>query len=42
MGTGPTKLMLFELYREVVTPEGAERYWNIFPPRAAENFVEAS
>jgi hypothetical protein len=26
-------------YREIVTPEEAERYWQIFPPAQAENVV---
>jgi len=31
--------MVFNHYREVVTPEEAERYWNIFPAKKAENVV---
>ena len=31
--------MIFDHYREIVTPEEAERYWQIFPPRAAQNVV---
>ena len=31
--------MIFSNYREIVTPEEAERYWQIFPPTAAENVV---
>ena len=31
--------MIFSNYREIVTPEEAERYWQIFPPTAAENIV---
>jgi hypothetical protein len=29
-------------YREIVTPEEAERYWQIFPPAPAENVVPMS
>jgi hypothetical protein len=28
--------MIFSNYREIVTPEEAERYWHIFPPAHAE------
>jgi len=38
MGHTTTKL-IFSNYREIVSPEEAERYWNIFPARAAENVV---
>ena len=31
--------MIFSNYREIVTPEEAEQYWNIFPPVPAENVV---
>lgn len=31
--------MVFDCYREVVMPAEADRYWQIFPPRAAENVV---
>jgi integrase len=31
--------MIFGHYREIVTPEEAERYWQIFPPTPAENVV---
>jgi hypothetical protein len=31
--------LIFSNYREIVTPEEAERYWNIFPPAPAENVV---
>ena len=31
--------MIFNHYREIVTPEQAERYWNIFPALPAENVV---
>jgi integrase len=34
-----TAQMIFQHYREVVTPEEAERYWQIFPPAPAENVV---
>jgi hypothetical protein len=30
---------VFNHYREVVTPEEAERYWNIFPTVLAANVV---
>jgi hypothetical protein len=30
---------VFNHYREIVTPEEAERYWNIFPAKKAENVV---
>jgi hypothetical protein len=33
-----TKL-IFSNYREIVTPDEAERYWNIFPATPAENVV---
>jgi integrase len=38
MGHSTTK-MIFSNYREIVTPEEAEQYWNIFPPQPAENVV---
>jgi integrase len=38
MGHSTTK-MIFSNYREIVTPEEAERYWQIFPPTEAENVV---
>jgi integrase len=38
MGHTTTKL-IFSNYRELVTPEEAERYFNIFPPAHAENVV---
>jgi integrase len=31
--------MIFSNYREIVTPEEAEQYWQIFPPAPAENVV---
>ena len=31
--------LVFNHYREVVTPEEAERYWSIFPPTVAANVV---
>jgi integrase len=31
--------MIFSNYREIVTPEEAERFWKIFPPSQAENVV---
>ena len=32
--------MIFNNYREIVTPEEAERYWQILPPaQQAENIV---
>jgi hypothetical protein len=31
--------MIFSNYREIVTPEEAERYWQIFPRAQAENLV---
>lgn len=31
--------MIFGHYREIVTPEEADRYWQIFPPAPAENVV---
>ena len=31
--------MVFNHYREVETPEEAERYWKIFPAKKAENVV---
>jgi hypothetical protein len=31
--------LLFRHYRELVTPQDAERYWNTFPARTAENVV---
>ena len=34
-----TTAMIFANYREIVTPEEADRYWQIFPPRVAENVV---
>jgi integrase len=38
MGHSTTK-MIFSNYREIVTPEEAERYWQIFPPAQADNVV---
>jgi integrase len=38
MGHTTTKL-IFAVYRELVSPEEAERYFNIFPPAPAENIV---
>jgi integrase len=38
MGHSTTK-MIFSNYREIVTPEEAEQYWNIFPPKSEENVV---
>jgi integrase len=38
MGHSTTK-MIFSNYREIVTPEEAERYWQIFPATPAENVV---
>jgi hypothetical protein len=32
--------MIFNLYREIVTPEEAERYLEILPPAQAENVVQ--
>ena len=34
-----TPHMIFNHYREIVTPEEAERYWKIYPPGRAENVV---
>jgi integrase len=34
-----TPRMIFDNYREVVTPEEAERYWNIRPKPVADNVV---
>jgi len=31
--------MIFGHFREIVTPDEAERYWNIFPATPAENVV---
>ena len=31
--------LLFRHCRELVTPQDAERYWNTFPARTAENVV---
>jgi hypothetical protein len=31
--------MIFSNCREIVTPEEADRYWNIFLPAQAENVV---
>jgi hypothetical protein len=31
--------IIFSNYREIVTPEEAERYWQIFPPATVENVV---
>jgi hypothetical protein len=31
--------MIFSNYRDIVTPDEAERYWQIFPPAQAENVV---
>jgi hypothetical protein len=38
MGNSPT--IVFKNYRELVVPEEAERYFNLFPPAPAENIVE--
>jgi|HubBroStandDraft_6_1064221.scaffolds.fasta_scaffold317603_1 integrase len=38
MGHSTTK-MIFSNYREIVTPEEAERYWQILPVSGAENVV---
>jgi integrase len=38
MGHSTTK-MIFSNYREIVTPEEAERYWRILPPAQAGNVV---
>jgi integrase len=35
-----TPRMIFDNYREVVTPEEAERYWNIRPKAVADNVVQ--
>jgi integrase len=37
-----TTKMIFSNYREIVTPEEAERYWQIFPPPPADNVVPMS
>jgi hypothetical protein len=34
-----TPHMIFNHYREVVTPEESERYWQIFPAKGAQNVV---
>ena len=34
-----TPRMIFDNYREVVTPEEAERYWNVRPQASAENVI---
>jgi len=34
-----TSQLVYQHYREVVTPEEAERYWQIAPPAQAENVV---
>jgi hypothetical protein len=34
-----TPRMIFDNYREVVTPEEAERYWKIRPAAPAENVI---
>jgi integrase len=39
MGHTSAKL-IFSHYREVVTPDEAERYWSIFPPSPAANVVQ--
>ncbi len=31
--------LIFSNYREIVTPEEAERYWKIFPPATAANVI---
>jgi hypothetical protein len=31
--------MIFSNYREIVTPDEAERYWQIFPPVQAERKI---
>ena len=31
--------MIFSNYHEIVTPQEADRYWQIFPPAAAKNVV---
>jgi integrase len=36
---GLTPHMLYAHYRDLVTEEAAEKYWNIFPPQPAENVV---
>ena len=38
--TGPQ--MLYSTYRELVLPEGAERYWNLVPEAKAKNVVSFS
>jgi integrase len=38
MGHTSTKL-IFSHYREIVTPDEAQKYWNIYPALAAENVV---
>jgi hypothetical protein len=35
----PATKLIFLNYRELVTPEEAERYWQIFPPAQAQNVV---
>jgi hypothetical protein len=32
-------MWIFGHYREIMTPEEAERYWQFFPPSPAENVV---
>jgi integrase len=34
-----TPRMTFDNYREIVTPEEADRFWNIVPPAPAANVV---
>jgi integrase len=34
-----TPRMIFDNYREVVTPDEAQRYWNVRPKAAAENLI---
>jgi hypothetical protein len=34
-----TARVLYETYREMVSPEEGNRYFNIFPPEAATNIV---
>ena len=34
-----TPRMIFDNYREIVTPAEADRFWNMFPPAPAANIV---